>query len=318
MNRATSVLLHGAVAGLLAATALVLYFLIWDRALHAPLRTPTFLAAAILGVRHVQPDVGAILLYTLVHYIVFVLIGLLVAWVVGQVPMARSLLFGVVVGFLLFDLLFYAGIIVSGTNVIRALGWPIVLLGTIVAGLVMLGSLALTSPARGTGWIGVLREHRTTGEGIVAGAIGATIVAFWFMIVDAFAGRMLFTPAALGSAVFYGATSPAQVTVDFTTVAGYTLLHYAAFLVVGLIFAAVVRGTEESPPLLLGLAMLFVVAETLFVGLVAIAASWILGTFAWWAIIVGNVLAAIGMGAYLWKMHPALQNTMRGPLERPA
>ncbi len=317
MNR-TRTLVHGAIAGILAATAVAVFFLIVDWAIHAPFRTPAFLAGAILGLRHAQPDAGAIVPYTILHYVVFVLIGILVAWVVGSVPAARGILFGIVVGFLLFDLLFYAGILASGTNIIRALGWPLVLVGNILAGVVMLAYLGLVSPVPAGGWIAALRQHRTVREGIVAGIIGATVVAVWFLIVDGIAGNVLFAPAALGSAFFFGATSAAQVTVDFTTVAGYTLIHYVAFIIVGLVAAAVVRGTEDSPPLVLALALLFVVAETLFVGLVAIAANWILGTFAWWAIAVGNILAAVSMGAYLWKTHPALQQTMRGPLERPA
>jgi len=315
VNRASRVFLHGAIAGILAATAVAVLFLVVDWSIHAPFRTPAFLAGAILGM-HPTTTAGAIVPYTFVHYVVFVVIGIL--WVVGGVPTARGILFGIVVGFLLFDLLFYAGILSSGTNIIRALGWPLVLIGNIVAGIVMLAYLRLVEPAAAGGWVEALRQHRTIREGIVAGAIGATIVAVWFLVVDAIQGTILFTPAALGSAFFFGATSPAQVAVDFTTVAGYTLVHYVAFVRVGLVAAAVVRGSEDSPPLVLGLALLFVVAETLFIGLVAIAANWILGAFAWWAIIVGNVLAALGMGAYLWKAHPALQQTMRGPLEWPA
>ncbi len=318
MNRTRRVFLHGAIAGILAATAVAIFFLVVDWAIHAPFRTPAFLSGAILGIHHATPDAGAIVPYTIVHYVVFVVIGILAAWVVGSVPTARGLLFGIVVGFLLFDLLFYAGILSSGTDIIRALGWPLVLLGNILAGLVMLAYLRLVVPAGAVGWLEALRQHRTVREGILAGIIGATVVAIWFLIVDAIAGNVLFAPAALGSAIFFGATSPAQVTVDFTTVAGYTLIHYLAFIGVGLIAAAVVRGAEDSPPLVLGLALLFVVAETLFIGLVAIAANWILGSFAWWAIVVGNVLAALAMGAYLWKTHPALQKTMRAPLERPA
>ncbi len=317
MNR-TRRALHGAIAGILGATAVAIFFLVVDWAIHAPMRTPVFLSAAILGIHHATPDAAAIVPYTLVHYGVFVVIGVLAAWVVGSVPTARGVLFGIVVGFLLFDLLFYAGILSSGTNIIRALGWPLVLLGNILAGIVMLVYLRLVEPVHTGGWVEALRQHRTVREGILAGVIGATVVAVWFLIVDAIAGSILFAPAALGSAIFFGATSAAQVTIDFTTVAGYTLLHYVAFVIVGLVAAAAVRGTEDSPPLVLGLALLFVVAETLFIGLVAIAANWILGAFAWWAIALGNILAAVGMGAYLWKAHPALQHTMRGPLERPA
>ena len=320
MNRTTRVLVHGAIAGILAATSLALWFLVADWLAGAPLRTPAFLAGALLGTGNAHPTAGVIIPYTLFHYAVFVLLGIAIAWLVGSLPILRGALTGVVVGFLLFDLLFYVGLPASGTNVIRALGWPLVLTGNIVAGIVMLGYLALVAPVRGTGWLPALREHATIRNGLVTGLIGATVLAAWFLIVDAIAGNVLSTPAALGSAFFFGATTPAQVSIDFTTVAGYTLIHYAAFLVLGVVAAAVVRGSEDSPPLALGLAMLFVVAETLFVGFVTIAANWILGALAWWAVALGNILASVGMGAYLWHTHPRMRAHLReGPsLERPA
>ncbi len=320
MNRTTRVLVHGAIAGILAATSLALWFLVADWIAAAPLRTPAFLAGALLGLGNAHPTPGIIIPYTLFHYAVFILLGIMVAWLVGSLPMLRGVLTGVIVGFLLFDFLFYVGLAASGTNVIRALGWPLVLAGDVVAGIVMLGYLALVAPVSGTSWLPALREHATVRNGLLTGLIGATVLAVWFLIVDAIAGNVLYTPAALGSAFFFGATTPAQITIDFTTVAGYTLIHYAAFLVLGVVAAAVVRGSEDSPPLLLGLVMLFIVAETLFVGFVTIAANWILGALAWWAVALGNILASIGMGLYLWRTHPRMRAHIRkGPsFERPA
>lgn len=318
MNRSPRMLLHGAVAGILAATALAIWFLVIDRVSGVPMHTPAFLAGALLGMQNAQPATGTIVAYTIFHYAVFIALGILFAWLIGNVPTFRGVLFGAIVGFLLFDLLFYAGLVISGTNIIRALGWPRVLVGNIVAGIVMIGYLGAVLPSEGRGWLPALREHRTAREGLIAGLLGAAAVAVWFLVLDAAGRRLLFTPAALGSALFFGATSPAQVTVDFATVAGYTLIHVAAFVLVGLVAAAVVRGSEDSPPLVLGLALLLAVAETFFIGLVAIAASWILGTVAWWTIAVGNVLAVLAMGAYLLQAHPRMRHTLREPLERPA
>jgi hypothetical protein len=161
--------------------------------------------------------------------------------------------------------------------------------------------------------------NRVLVHGVVAGLLGATAVAVWFLVIDALTRRILFTPAALGSAVFLGATSPAQVNIGFATVAGYTLIHYAAFVAVGIIAAVLVRGSEQTPALLLAAMLLFVVAETLFVGLVAIAADWILGGLGWWAVAGGNVLSALLMGVYLWRAHPQVrENVRRGGIEAPA
>ena len=50
-------------------------------------------------------------------------------------------------------------------------------------------------------------------EGLVAGVIGAAVVALWFLFVDLARGAPLFTPALLGAAVFFGATTPGGVAI---------------------------------------------------------------------------------------------------------
>ena len=44
-------------------------------------------------------------------------------------------------------------------------------------------------------------------EGIVAGLIGAAVVALWFFVFDILRGRPFFTPGALGSALFLGSST---------------------------------------------------------------------------------------------------------------
>ena len=45
-------------------------------------------------------------------------------------------------------------------------------------------------------------------EGVIAGLIGAALVAVWFLIYDAARGRPFRTPALLGAATFEGVTNP--------------------------------------------------------------------------------------------------------------
>lgn len=154
---------------------------------------------------------------------------------------------------------------------------------------------------------GALREHGAIRDGIVAGILGGVAVAVWFFLLDLVLGRLLYTPAALGSALFHGATTTADVQVTAATVLGYTAVHFAGFILVGIVFAALVIRAEKSPPLLMGLALLFVTFETLLLGLVAIVAAWLLEALAWWSIGVGNLLAAAVMAFYLWRTHPRLR-----------
>ena len=112
-------------------------------------------------------------------------------------------------------------------------------------------------------------EHRTLREGVIAGVLGATAVAIWFLILDTVAGRPFHTPLMLGSAMatFFGSPGTGSA---IPLVLGYTLVHYAAFVVVGLIVSAVVNGAEGEPSLLIGFAILFVAFEVAWYGWAAI------------------------------------------------
>lgn len=151
-----------------------------------------------------------------------------------------------------------------------------------------------------------MKRHSAIREGIIAGVIGATAVAAWFFIVDIIAGNPFYTPEVLGRGVLSvlgppGAESPALV------VAFYTLIHYAAFIFIGVLAAAIVHATEKQPSLLAGALILFVAAEVAFYGFTAMLAETdALGTLAWYQIGLANLLAAILMGGYLWRTHPAI------------
>ena len=84
-------------------------------------------------------------------------------------------------------------------------------------------------------------------QGIVAGMIGAAAVAMWFLLVDTIAGQPFFTPAALGSAAFFGLRDAATVTVGFHSVFGYTVVHLIAFLAVGIIASAMLAEARKTP-----------------------------------------------------------------------
>lgn len=147
-------------------------------------------------------------------------------------------------------------------------------------------------------------------EGAIAGLLGAGAVAIWFLILDVLTREAFFTPAALFSAFFRNASTAAEVEISLWTVAGYTIVHVATFLVLGLIAAALIRGAEETPAFLLYFVEFFVTFEVAFFGLVLIVAYWILGVLGWWSIAIGNLIAAAVMILYLWKQHPKLRSDL--------
>jgi putative flippase GtrA len=313
--RPRSVIGRGLLAGVIAATTLAAWFFIIDALLAQPFRTPAFLAAALLGLEESAPSAVGVAAYTLVHYAVFCAIGVASAWLLDRSGIRPQFLLGAVAGLLLFDVIFYSGVFVSGIDVVRDVGWPEVAAGSLLAGFALVGTLARTTNEPAVNWREALTEHRIVREALVAGMLGATAVALWFLVLDAAQGRIFFTPALLGSALFHGVTAPGAVEISVANVAAYTALHIAAFLIVGFIVAALADASERQPVLLLGVALLFFTFQALFMGLLALMSFWLVDTLQWWAILAANILAAAVMGGYLWREHPALRRELSRELE---
>ena len=139
------------------------------------------------------------------------------------------------------------------------------------------------------------------------------------MIVDLARGQPFFTPGALGSALFLGSTAPTAVSVSVATVAGSTIFHIGAFFALGFVGSAIAGYAEDTPPLIIAAVMLFMAFEAFFMGLMALSAEFLLSSLAWWAIVVGNVLATLTMGSYLWTKHPKLREARAAhPIDKPA
>src|SRR5262245_14219005 len=95
---------RGALAGLLAATVLALWFFAIDLIRDRPLFTPAFMISTLLGHKAVTTDLMLIATYTVIHFASFVLVGIVVAWVLERTGIQPHILLGLVLGFLLFDL----------------------------------------------------------------------------------------------------------------------------------------------------------------------------------------------------------------------
>ena len=155
------------------------------------------------------------------------------------------------------------------------------------------------------------QNHSVVREGLIAGAAGAAAVALWFLVLDLAQGRLFFTPGALGSIFFLGARSVEDVQVTAGTVLGYTVLHVAAFAFVGMIAARIFTWADEEPRVVLGLGVLFVVSEVFVLGVMMIGAGWLLDEVPMWAVLISNALGILAVGAYLWRVHPAVRRNVR-------
>ena len=149
-------------------------------------------------------------------------------------------------------------------------------------------------------------------EGIVAGLIGATVVAVWFLFFDVARGRPFLTPGLLGAAVFQGVTSPVGLQITPGPVLGYTILHGLAFIAFGVVAASVMAVSEREPTLFVAFVILFACFEVFVFGVIGALGQSMLGALVWWAILVGNLLASIAMLWYLFRAHRALPRALVG------
>lgn len=155
-------------------------------------------------------------------------------------------------------------------------------------------------------------------EGVVAGVIGAGVIAIWFFFVDLIAGHALFTPTTLGRGMLsiFGPVPPDQSPVFLIGL--YTVFHVAAFVMLGLIAAMIVNYANREPSILLGFVVLFAAIEVgfyAFVGLLQQATP--LGSLAWYNVMIGNLLAAAAMGTYLLRAHPILREQFQHAIDGP-
>ena len=137
-------------------------------------------------------------------------------------------------------------------------------------------------------------------ESFYSGAIGGSVVALFFLAVDALDGEPLFTPSLMGLALFEGADAGAVTGVRLDMVAWYSLVHFAVFGLLGTGMTLLVYevGLHSRHPLLV-LLLLFGVFEAGFVVTSAVVMPGVMARLGALPVAAANLLAAGSMGAYL-------------------
>lgn len=303
---------HGLVGGLLGGFVLAVLFYFYDLGQGAPLQTPAFLWGAIVSRAEVEPTAGIIAGFTIIHFAAWGGLGMVAAALVQWAGLPRNVFIGALYGLFVCSLAFYVGLIRAPSGlVMSAPGWPAVFFGNALAGVVMFTHMHWVSSEPGiVGMMNFLQTHRVTRHGIYAGLLGAFVVALWFLIIDTILREPLYTPAALATVLFRGAPSPVAVEISAVPILGYTVAHFAFFVLFGVVVSGLAKQVSRFPPLALGIVVLFVVFEVFFVAMVAMLGGWILEELAWWSILVGNIFAALVMGGYLWKVYPEVAESL--------
>ena len=143
-------------------------------------------------------------------------------------------------------------------------------------------------------------------DGLFTGMIGALAVALWFLVLDLFAGRPLYTPALLGTLLLHGGEAARQTIVAPLEIAAYTAFHFVAFILVGLALSWMMTLFERFPIMFFVILVLFVCLQLPFFGLNVALGLQLSGQLHPWTVVVANILAATGMALYQWKRHPGV------------
>jgi hypothetical protein len=303
---------HGVIGGILAGVVVALWFLVVDAIVWGqPFRTPTMLAGALYDRPMTNPTVQLVVMYSVVHFGVFAILGIVAAWAMELLHTAPRLLLGVIFGLVVQEMLFYAGLFLSGFPPSEVIPWQHVTGANLLSGMVLMGYLHRAARSDLPLGLGALRGHPQLTRGLITGLIGATVVAMWFFAIDLLADAPFTTPVAMGSALLFGASAD-NAALNLGVVAAYTVVHVVAFAVAGVLFVIVAEGIERSPSFLLLAVMTAIVLDGIVVATLALGAQWVLGTLGIWSVVIGNLLAVCSMGAYVWLTHPTLRHRLSG------
>jgi hypothetical protein len=141
---ATGVYAEGILAGLMGAATIAVWFFALDSIKGRPFYTPSVLGTALFrggaGLEHPQalaPNFEMVVSFTWVHVLAFLLIGVAASRLLELVEQNPSFGFGVVLLFVFFEFGFLLASMVFAEPVLRALTWPGVLVGNLLAAAAM-------------------------------------------------------------------------------------------------------------------------------------------------------------------------------------
>lgn len=151
-------------------------------------------------------------------------------------------------------------------------------------------------------------SHSAVREGATSGAIGAAGVALWYFVIDMLRGLPMHTPNLIAQMLFGTGSSDAG---EFGTLAVVTVIHFAVYMGVGIVLAALAHLALRDIAWRMGVLFALVIAGGFFSGL-----AYMLGPITGerippWTILGGALVAVLSIGGYLWIIHPELARSFR-------
>src|SRR5262249_46912008 len=123
----TRIIVDGAIAGIIGAVVVALWFFIFDSIRGHPFETPSLLAAAILhGVPSPELNHGMMRLaveYSTIHFAAFIAFGIAGGLLIEACETEQSLLFSLGIFFVAFEVFFIAVVLFLGPDVMAQVTW---------------------------------------------------------------------------------------------------------------------------------------------------------------------------------------------------
>ncbi|MGO9603310.1 MAG: hypothetical protein ACLQAT_07915 [Candidatus Binataceae bacterium] len=312
-NSKGQIIRDGAIAGLLGAATVALWFLLFDLSRGRLFETPALLAIVLFHGVARGPILPLVAEYTIAHVFAFVGFGVGSAILLEAAERNRALLPSLLIMLAVFEGLFVTLVTLLGPEFQGTLSWWSVLVGNLLATAVMVGYFFARHPQLGEHlfgpWVGVLAE------GATAGVIGGTVVVMWFLFYDLGSGSNPFrTPTMLGGVILEGARNPAVATAGSPLVMGYTVLHFAVFVAFGVVVASLAASLDE-PLLWVSFLLVFCFFQVFFVGFASLLSDALLNQLGWGTIVAGNLLSAAAMLGFFYLRRRTLHSRSKSWME---
>ncbi len=120
-------------------------------------------------------------------------------------------------------------------------------------------------------------------DGAIAGLLGAGVVALWFLIFDAARGQIFETPVMLAAAILHGSHPEGLSAIQLML--EYSVLHFTAFIIAGIVGANLLEAAENEPTLMISLLVFLGAFDVFFVGVVMFLGAGVMHAVTWWGIV---------------------------------
>ena len=153
-------------------------------------------------------------------------------------------------------------------------------------------------------------------DAFYGGGIGGSAIALFFLALDVFAGRPLYTPTMIGAVLFDRVAASSVETVRLDIVAYFSLVHFVTFFLLAGALSYLCRASRlvEGHTLVIT-AVVFSVLTALILLADALFMPGVVTTLGYGPVLLANALTGLAMAAFMKWSHRPGRYGGEGPVE---